>query len=298
MAYKTLSEMKKSRSNSTDFLKKVLDNANPSKKQYENDDETFWYPDLDKTGNGEAIIRFLPAPPDEELPFIRLFTRGFKGPTGSWYIENCRSTINENDPVGEYCTQLWNTGIEADKASARVMKRKLTFISNVYIVRDKLNPQNEGKVFRYRFGAKIFEKINSSANPSFEDDQAIDPFNLWDGANFRLRIKMKDGYRNYDDSKFDSPSPLFNDDDKIDEIWKQSHSLATFVTPDKFKSYDELKARMNRVLAFDSNVLVNKTASPVAEKTQSAKSNPVMDDDDDEDVDLDRFNELMKEDVD
>lgn len=287
MTVKTFAELKKNRSKLTEKLNSDLTKLNAP--QQFDDNVGFWYPDVDKVGNGEAIIRFLPAPPGEESPFVRLFKHSFKGPTGSWYIENCLTTIGQTDPVTEYNTQLWNSGSDEAKNQARDQKRKLEFICNVYVLKDKQNPENEGKVFKFRFGKKIFDKLNALMNPEFDDEQQVNPFDLWEGANFRLRIKKGDsGFRNYDSSKFDDPAPLFDDDKKMEDVWKQCNPLAEIVAPDKFKSYDELKAKLLRVIGNDRTVN-EPTAAPIKNKT---KPDPTEDDDDD----LSAFKKLMEDD--
>ena len=210
-------------------------------------DDRVWSLSVDKAGNGYAIIRFLPAPEGEDLPFVKLYSHGFQGP-GGWYIENSRTTLGDKDPVSEYNTQLWNNGTDTGKEQARKQKRKLTYISNIYVVKDPANPENEGKTFLFKYGKKIFDKIAAAMQPEFEDETPIDPFDFWTGANFKLKAKNVAGYRNYDSSEFASPSVLLNDDDKLEEIWKSQYSLSDFVSPDKFKSYGELKQRLNMVL--------------------------------------------------
>jgi len=218
-------------------------------------DDRLWYPNVDKAGNGYAVIRFLPAPGEEDVPFVRLFEHGFKGPTGSWYIENSLTTIGKQDPVGEYNTQLWNSGLESDKEIARKQKRKLNFISNVYIITDQQNPENEGKVFLFKYGKKIFDKLNDVMNPSFPDQEPMNPFDLWSGANFKLKIRNLEGYRNYDKSEFAAPAPLSSDDEEMEKIWKKSYSLKAFLDPSNFKPYDELKAKFNKVLGLDGSTV-------------------------------------------
>jgi hypothetical protein len=210
-------------------------------------DDRFWSPTVDKAGNGYAVIRFLPAPPDEDVPFIRIFDHGFQG-TGGWYIENSLTTLGKPDPVSEYNSKLWNSGIEANKEIARKQKRRLHFISNIYVVQDSGNPANEGKVFLYKFGKKIFDKMNEAMNPQFADEEAVNPFDLWAGANFKLKIRNVEGYRNYDKSEFDKAGPLSTDDSELESIWKREHSLQSFLDPSNFKSYDELKTKLMRVL--------------------------------------------------
>ena len=214
-------------------------------------DERLWKPEVDKAGNGYAVIRFLPAPDGEELPWARIWNHGFQGP-GGWYIENSLTTLGQKDPVSEHNSQLWNSGIEANKEVARKQKRRLNYTSNVYIIKDPANPQNEGQVFMYRYGKKIFDKINDLMNPEFEDESPVNPFDLWSGANFKMKIRKVEGYSNYDKSEFDSPSTLLDDDERLEEIWKSQRSLKELVSEDKFKSYDELKSKLDRVLGLSA----------------------------------------------
>jgi len=210
-------------------------------------DERLWKPEMDKSGNGYAVIRFLPAPDGEDLPWAKLFSHAFQGP-GGWYIENSLTTIGGKDPVGELNRELWNTGTESNKDIVRKQKRKLSFYANIYVVKDPANPQNEGGVFLYKFGKKIFDKIMDAMQPEFEDETAINPFDFWQGANFKLKLKKVAGYWNYDSSEFDRPSPLLDDDDALEAIWKKQYSLTSIVAEDQFKSYDELKKRLDYVL--------------------------------------------------
>ena len=211
-------------------------------------DDRFWSPTVDKAGNGYAVIRFLPPHPNEDVPFIRMFDHGFQGP-GGWYIENSLTTLGLQDPVSEYNSKLWNSGIESNKEIARKQKRRLIFISNIYVVSDQGNPTNEGKVFLYKFGKKIFDKLNEAMNPQFADEEAINPFHLWDGANFKLKIRNVEGYRNYDKSEFDKVKPLLNDDSELEKIWNAEYPLQEFLSAKNFKSYDELKIRLSKVLS-------------------------------------------------
>ncbi len=210
-------------------------------------DDRLWKLDVDKSGNGYAVLRFLPAPDGEDLPFVKLYSHAFQGP-GGWYIENSLTTLNQKDPVSEYNTSLWNNGTEAGKDTARRQKRKLTYISNVYVVKDPANPENEGKVFLYKYGKKIFDKLMAAMQPEFEDESPIDPFDLWQGANFKLKAKNVAGYRNYDSSEFAQPSSLNDDDEALEALWKKEYSLQDFVGADQFKSYDDLKKRLTYVL--------------------------------------------------
>jgi len=225
-------------------------------------DTRFWQPEVDKAGNGYAIIRFLPAPKGEDLPWVRLFSHGFQGP-GGWYIENSLTTLNEKDPVGEYNTTLWNRGDEAGKEQARKQKRRLNYISNIYVVKDPAHPENEGRVFLYKFGKKIFDKINDLMSPEFEDESPVNPFDFWEGANFKMKIRNVEGYRNYDKSEFDSSSSLSDDDDELERIWNSEYSLGDFLDRKNFKSYAELQAKLNRVLGATA---VSSTAEEVDEE--------------------------------
>jgi hypothetical protein len=215
-------------------------------------DERFWKPEMDKTGVGSAVIRFLPAPDGEELPWVKMFAHAFQG-NGGWYIENSLTTIGQKDPVSEYNRELWNTGNEKDKETVRKQKRKLSYYSNIYVIKDPANPQNEGKVFLFKFGKKIFDKIMNAMQPEFDDEEPINPFDFWTGANFRLKIRKVEGYWNYDKSEFDRPSALFDDDDALEALWKKEYSLSAIVAPDQFKSYEDLEKRLNYVLGKKSN---------------------------------------------
>lgn len=210
-------------------------------------DDRFWKPEMDKTGVGSAIIRFLPAPEGEELPWVKMYSHGFQGP-GGWYIENSLTTIGQKDPVSEHNRELWNSGSDADKETVRKQKRKLAYYSNIYIVKDPAHPENEGKVFLFKFGKKIFDKILNAMQPEFEDEEPINPFDFWAGANFRLKIRKVEGYWNYDKSEFDRPSALLDDDDAMEAIWKKEYSLSAIIAPDQFKSYEDLEKRLKYVL--------------------------------------------------
>ena len=210
-------------------------------------DDRLWKPEVDKAGNGYAVIRFLPAPDGEDLPWAKLYTHAFQA-SGGWYIENSLTTLGQKDPVSEHNSQLWNSGVDSDKEVARKQKRKLSYYSNVYVVKDPSNPANEGKVFLFRYGKKIFDKITAAMQPEFEDEQAINPFDFWAGANFKIKIKKVAGYWNYDSSEFAAPAPLLDDDDAMEAVWKQEYSLAEIVAPDQFKSYEDLKKRLDYVL--------------------------------------------------
>jgi hypothetical protein len=210
-------------------------------------DDRFWKPEMDKTGVGSAIIRLLPAPENEDLPWVKMYSHAFQGP-GGWYIENSLTTVGQKDPVSEHNRELWNSGSEKDKETVRKQKRKLNYYSNIYVVKDPLHPENEGKVFLFKFGKKIFDKILNAMQPEFEDEEPMNPYDFWTGANFRLKIRKVEGYWNYDKSEFDSPSPLMEDDDALEALWKKEYSLSAIVAPDQFKSYDDLQKRLNHVL--------------------------------------------------
>ena len=210
-------------------------------------DERLWKPELDKSGNGYAVIRFLPAPDKEEIPWAKLYTHAFQGP-GGWYIENSLTTVGGKDPVSDYNRELWNSGNESDKDTVRKQKRKLSYYSNIYVVKDPTNPQNEGKVFLFKYGKKIFDKVMEAMQPEFEDETPINPFDFWQGANFKLKIVKKDGYWNYDKSEFDKVGPVLEDDDALEGLWKKQYSLAAVTAPDQFKTYEDLEKRLKYVL--------------------------------------------------
>jgi len=242
----SLSTLKKS--NSLDKLLGAVqaDGGGGEKKSYV--DDRLWKPVMDKSGNGYAVIRFLPAVEGEDMPWAKVWNHAFQGPTGQWYIENSLTTIGQNDPVSEMNSAYWNSGVESDKEIARKQKRKLQYFANIYVVEDSANPQNEGKVMLYRFGKKIFDKCMEAMQPAFKDETPINPFDFWAGANFKLKLRMVEGYWNYDKSEFSAPSPLFDDDDKLEEVWKKQYPLSEFTSGTNFKSYDELKKRMDMVL--------------------------------------------------
>ena len=227
----------------------------------------FGKPQVDKAGNGYAVIRFLPAPKGEELPWVRVWNHAFQGPTGQWYIENSLTTLNQKDPVSEYNSQLWNSGVESDKEIARKQKRKLQYYSNIYVIQDSANPENEGKVMLYRYGKKIFDKLMETMQPAFEDETPVNPFDLWEGANFKLKIRKVDGYWNYDKSEFDSVTPLKSTDEELETIYNAEYSLADFVAPSNFKSYDELKTRLDAVLS--GTTVATKTAAAMIEEDET-----------------------------
>ena len=302
----SFSELKRSASNSFEKLNQELTKLNSN--QSNSRDERLWTCATDKAGNGYAIIRFLPAPGGEDVPFVRMFTHGFKG-NGGWYIENSLTTIGQQDPIAELNTRLWNSGVESDKETVRKQKRQLNYYSNIYIVKDPANPANEGKVFLFRYGKKIFDKITDLMNPQFEDEKPVDPFNLWTGANFKLKIRKFEGYPNYDKSEFDSAGPLLDDDDKLEAIWKTEYSLKELLDAKNFRTYDELKRRLDRALGLTTGnapsnarqaYIVDEEDIPSFEpapqpRAQEARPAPAASvDDDDEDFEF--FKKLAEDD--
>ena len=241
----------KNKGSSLDKLKKAVESSSAGNGGGKNVDDRFWQPEVDAAGNGYAVIRFLDTPAvdgEDGLPWVQIWSHGFQGP-GGWYIENSLTTLGKTDPVSEYNTVLWNSGVEANKEIARKQKRKLTYIANVLVISDAKRPQNEGKVFLYKFGKKIFDKIKEQLEPQFADESPMNPFDFWKGANFKVKIRNVEGYRNYDKSEFESPAALLDGDDaKIEQVWKSAHSLKDFLKADNFKSYDELKAKLDKVL--------------------------------------------------
>lgn len=293
----TFDQLKKNRKSNFEKLTQELNKA--SGKAESSADDRFWYPSVDKAGNGYAVIRFLPPTKDEDVPFVRIWEHGFQGSSGSWYIEKSLTTLGKNDPVSEHNSQLWNSGVESDKEIARKQKRKLTFISNVYVIEDPANPENEGKVFLFKYGKKIFDKLYAANNPEFKDESPLDPFDLWEGANFKIKIRQVEGYRNYDRSEFLKPSPLFADEDEMSKVWEKQYSIKTFVDPSQFKSYDDLKTKLERVLglvgqktkeliSIDEQVI----SAPKAKETKPK----VHESTDEDEIDLDDIMKIVNED--
>jgi hypothetical protein len=258
--------LKRNRS-SLEKLTKAIEATNQSTTESGSREDTrLWQPTVDKAGNGMAIIRFLPAPSvdgEDALPWVRVFSHGFQGP-GGWYIENSLTTLNQKDPVSEYNSTLWNSGIEANKEIARKQKRRLNYVANVYVVSDPSNPENEGQIKIYKFGKKIFDKITEAMNPEFADETPVNPFDMWEGANFKLKIRNVEGYRNYDKSEFAEKSALLDGDDaKLEALWKQEYSLKEFLDSKHFKPYEVLKARLDKVLGFEGEVAPRTKAEDV-----------------------------------
>ena len=283
------------KSNSLDKLLNAVkeDSAPQEKKSYV--DERLWKPELDKSGNGYAVIRFLPSVEGEDMPWAKVWNHAFQGPTGQWYIENSLTTVGQKDPVSEHNTKLWNTGLETDKETARKQKRKLQYFSNIYVVSDSKHPENEGKVFLYRYGKKIFDKLMAAMQPEFEDESPINPFDFWEGANFKLKIRKVDGFWNYDKSEFETPSAL-GDDSVIESVWKKQYALKEFTASTNFKSYEELKTRLDAVLSGTvsvGNVTDTMDDEPIASPKVDTK--PVESKQEDEDDTMDYFNKLASQ---
>ena len=264
----------KRQSGNLDKLSKAIEALSTSSEGGSEKSDNYWRPEVDKSGNGMATIRFLPASEkdgEDGLPWVKIFSHGFQGP-GGWLIDNCLTTKNQQCPVCEHNSTLWNSGIEANKDVVRKQKRKLNYIANVYIVSDPKHPENEGKIKLFKFGKKIFDKINEAMNPQFEDEKAVNPFDLWSGANFKLKIRNVEGYRNYDKSEFASSAPLLDNDEKLEAVWKKEHSLKGFVAPENFKSYDELKARLDKVLGVDGSAPAPRTTVEQAKASAPRKA--------------------------
>lgn len=261
-------------------------------------DDRFWKPEVDKAGNGYAVIRFLPETSGEDVPFVRIWDHGFQGP-GGWYIENSLTTLGQKDPVSEYNSMLWNSGIESNKDKARKQKRRLSFISNIYVVKDPSNPENEGKVFLYKYGKKIFDKLNEAMNPQFEDEKPVNPFDLWEGADFKLKIRNVEGYRNYDKSELDIAAPLFDEDEELETVWKSQYSLVEFTDPSNFKTYEELQSKLNRVLGLageaPTTTAEDSFDSVAAPSIQEAAPAPIPSVEEDDDESLDFFKKLAED---
>lgn len=306
------SALKKNRDAAKEAVTKAAEQEN--KKGYSNDDERYWKPTVDKSGTGSAVIRFLPPPKDEDLPYIKYFDHFFQGP-GGWYVNKSLTTLGKDDPVSEYNSELWNSGIEANKEIARKQKRKLHYVSNILVIKDPGNPANEGKVFLYEYGKKIHDKIMAKLAPEFDDETPSNPFDFWEGMNFRLKIRKVEGYPNYDSSEFAAPSALSDDDKELEKIWNSQHSLQEEISSDKFESYDTLKKKLEKVLKIstaaggaashatsmhlDDDESLKGDGDFLAGKTEDAPWDTNIEtsesDEDDED-DMKYFNNLLNED--
>ncbi len=245
----SFASLKKASSAGNTFAKLTQEIEKLNQPQTTGADERLWKPELDKSGNGYAVIRFLPAPDGEDMPWAKIWSHSFKGPGGQWYIENSLTTVGKDDPVGELNRELWNSGRESDKATARAQKRKLSYYSNIYVVSDPAHPENEGRVFLYKYGKKIFDKLTEAMQPAFADETPINPFDFWKGADFKVKIRKVEGYWNYDKSEFSDPATLGDLKDKeLEEVWKKEYSLTAFTTEDQFKTYEKLTERLESVL--------------------------------------------------
>ena len=260
MSFSNLKKQSSLGSLTAKLVKEVEKSNNPQSSS--GADERLWKPEMDKTGNGFAVIRFLPAPNGEDLPWAKVWSHAFQGP-GGWYIENSLTTLGQKDPLAEYNRTLWNSGLDSDKEIARKQKRKLSYYANIYVVKDPANPQHEGKVFLFKFGKKIFDKIMEAMQPEFDDETPINPFDFWQGANFKLKIVKKDGYWNYDKSEFASAGPLLEDDDALEALWNKEYSLTAFTEASNFKSYEDLERRLNAVLNRNVTAPVRQEVTPV-----------------------------------
>jgi len=290
----------KRNSGSLDKLTKAIEAVNQSSEN-SRDDTRFWQPTVDKAGNGMATIRFLPAPSvdgDDALPWVRVFNHGFQGP-GGWFIDNCLTTINDKCPVCEHNSVLWNSGIEANKEIVRKQKRKLSYFANILVVSDPSNPDNDGQIKLFKFGKKIFDKITEAMNPEFADETPLNPFDMWAGANFKLKIRNVEGYRNYDKSEFAAPSAIYEDDAKLEELWKKEYSLLELTDKKNFKPFDQLKARLDKVLGLSGSVAIKSSAASttidsdddVVEQVDYKKSS----DNAGSDADMDYFRKLASQ---
>ena len=292
----SFANLKKSQKTSLDSLVKAAEKLTTRTDNAR--DQRLWKPEVDKSGNGYAVLRFLPAPKSEDDPWVKIYDHGFQGP-GGWYIENSRTTLGagEKDPLSEHNSMLWNSGIESNKDIARKQKRRLKYYSNILVVKDPANPQNEGKVFLYQYGAKIFEKLKNAMQPEFEDETPVNPFDLWEGANFKLKIRNYEGYRNYDKSEFESASPVDGEDSRLEEIWNSQYSLVEFLDPKNFKSYEELQTRLSRVLGNDTKPdLRVVTAAPETRSAPAVEADSVPWSTDDDDESLSFFKKLADDD--
>jgi len=294
----SFASMKSSRVNELEKLKSQMEKNN---NQGSNDSDLYWKPERDKAGNGQSIIRFLPAAEGGTTPWITYYDHWFQGPTGQYYVEKSLTTIGQDDPVSEYNSKLWNSGIDSDKEVARKQKRRLHYVANILVIKDFANPENDGKVFLYRFGAKIFDKIKDAMNPVFDGDTPVNPFDFWDGADFHIKITNVDGWVNYDKSIFREQKPLSENDDQLEQIYNKLTPLSSLIAPDKFKSYTELKTKMNRVLCIEAEEAPLPAKQPervVARDEPAPRPSVTVEDDssDDDDDTLSFFQGLADED--
>jgi len=296
MANTSFAQLKRNRKSNFEKLTAEISQLETPKGKGKDEDNRFWKPTVDKAGNGFAVIRFLPAPAGEDVPFVKFWDHGFQGP-GGWYIEKSLTSLGQKDPVSEYNAQLWATGTKENQAIVRKQKRRLHFVSNIKVISDKANPEAEGKVFLYEYGKKIWDKVNAAMHPEFEDEKPLNPFDLWEGANFKLKIRNVEGYRNYDKSEFEQAAPLLESDEEMEKVWAKEYSLQEFLDPKQYKSYDDLKARLYKVLALDGSAAPaarsfdEQEAAP--QKSKPAAKISVDDDEDDEGTEF--FKKLAEE---
>jgi len=268
MSYSDYLENRKSAfSNITESIKKET-------KKNRNNDDDIWKPSMGKDGTGYAVIRFLPGKDVNKTPWVRVYDHGFQGPQGKWYIEKSLTSVGEQDPVSEYNSMLWNTGIESNKDIARKQKRRTNYYSNVLIIKDPANPGNEGQVKTYRFGQKIFDKLMGAMQPEFADETPINPFDLFEGANFRVKLKMVAGYWNYDASDFENPSALSEEPSKLESVFEAQADVHILIDPSSFGTFDELKGKLDMVLGIDSKPQAQVPAQQAPSSTQSTFSPP------------------------
>ena len=295
-------KLKRRKTKLSDMVKEAESGGRNSAK-----DERFWQPTADSVGTGSATIRFLPSKSDESVPWVKIWDHGFQGPTGLWYIENSRTTIGEEDPVSEYNSKLWETGLEMNKKIARDQKRRLHYISNIMVISDPANPKNDGQVFLFKYGSKLFDKIKDAMSPEYDDETPYDPFDFWEGANFRLKFHVGDNkFRTYEKSQFSSVSPLSEDDSELEAIYNKMYDLSEFVDPANFKSYEELKLQLRKVLRLDDttanavkneDALEHKVDQPIIkESAYESPTESVSEDTPDDDDNLAFFERLANED--
>lgn len=282
----SFANLKSTRGSSIDKLVKAAEAVSTKSESTSYADDRFWKPTRDKAGNGYAVVRFLPAKEGEDLPWVRYWDHGFKGPTGLWYIENSLTSIGEQDPVSESNSILWNSGRDEDKQIARDRKRRLHYVSNILVISDPSNPENEGKVFLYKFGKKIFDKVMEAMQPAFEDETPINPYDFWEGADFKIKVRKVEGWVNYDKSEFSPPSALFEgDEQRLEELYNKLYTLQDFLDPKNYKSYDELKAKLNRVLGIEAGItedapVMESAPEPVADTSFPPEDNSGESEDD------------------
>ena len=290
----SFAELKRSSQSSLDTLLKETNKLTSNEQRGK--DERFWQPSVDVSGNGYAVIRFLPAAKGEDIPWVRIFNHGFQGP-GGWYIENSLTTLGKDDPVTKHNNMLWNRGDDAGKDQARKQKRRLLYISNVYIVNDPSNPENNGQVKLFRYGKKIFDKLNEAMNPQFEDEKPLNPFDFWEGANFKIKIRNLEGYRNYDKSEFEKSGKLDEDDSKVEQVWASQYSLNEFIDPSNFKTYQELEAKLNKVLMTSSSDVTAEDVELAPQPTPSVTppKESVAPAPEEDDADMDMFKKMLND---